>query len=182
MNEEHNGRQYVLTFSFLMLILVIADQFTKRIITFKLDLLEQKVLIKDFLSFYYCTNTGSAFSFLADKTWGIYVLSAISLIVGLIIVYVMVFAARRKMLLISTSLCLIAAGAFGNLVDRFTLKYVIDFIRFDFGSWTFPIFNFADICAVIGTIMFVLIVLFGKDRFDLFWQELTDLLRRSKNA
>lgn len=182
MNERNAGRQYVLIFTFLMMLLVIADQFFKRLISFNMELFETKVLIKDFLSFYYCTNTGSAFSLLADKAWGIYVLSGISLVVGIVIVYIMAFAARRKMFLIATALCLIAAGAFGNLVDRFTLQHVIDFIRFDFNGYTFPIFNFADICAVVGTFMFVFIVLLGKDSFDNFWGELTSIFRRREDA
>lgn len=182
MNDRYKGREYVLIYFFLMIFLIIGDQFIKRIVSFKMQLFQTKEIIKGFLSIYYCTNTGSAFSFLADKSWGIYVLSGISLVVGLVIVYLMVIAARNKMNLISLSLCLIASGAFGNLVDRFTLHHVIDFIRFDFGSYTFPIFNVADICAVIGTILFILIVIFGKDRFDDFWIEVTSVFRRQDNA
>ena len=63
-----------------------------------------------------------------------------------------------------------ASGALGNLVDRVWLKYVIDYLRFDFGTYTFPIFNFADICAVVGTILLICIIIFGSKYFESFWQ------------
>jgi signal peptidase II len=46
---------------------------------------------------------------------------------------------------------LIASGALGNLVDRFRLGYVVDFVRFhlrDGFSW--PTFNVADITITVG--------------------------------
>ena len=47
---------------------------------------------------------------------------------------------------------LVLAGAVGNFVDRVLLGYVRDFIMFDFWK-TFPIFNFADCCIVIGAVL-----------------------------
>ena len=67
---------------------------------------------------------------------------------------------------------MISAGAIGNLCDRFTLHYVIDFLRFDFGSYTFPIFNVADCYAVVGTILLILCILFDSKEFDAFWDDL----------
>ena len=159
-------------FAFMTIFLVIADQLIKRVVTFNMDLYEQINVIPGFFSIFYCVNTGSAFSFLADKSWGIYVLSAMSLIIGTIILLLMFFAVQQRMKFLACTFCLIAAGAYGNLIDRFSLKYVIDYLRFDFGTYTFPIFNFADICAVVGTIMFVLFIFFGKDAFDTYWNAL----------
>ena len=166
-------------FAFLTIFLVIADQFIKRAVIFNMQLWDQIVIIPNFFSIYYCVNTGSAFSFLADKTWGIYVLSCISLVIGTIIFLLMFLAVQNRMKLLSTSFCLIAAGAYGNLIDRFALKYVIDYLRFDFGSYTFPIFNFADICAVVGTILFVFVIFFGNNEFDNFWNALKGLFKKN---
>jgi signal peptidase II len=47
---------------------------------------------------------------------------------------------------------LIIAGAIGNFIDRIMLGYVRDFIMFDFWH-SFPIFNFADCCIVIGVVL-----------------------------
>jgi signal peptidase II len=46
----------------------------------------------------------------------------------------------------------ILAGATSNLYDRLLYSGVIDFINFHFGSWSFPIFNLADIYIVVGVI------------------------------
>lgn len=180
MNDKKTSTAAMISFfAFLTIFLVIADQFLKRVVTFKMALYDQIVVIPKFFSIYYCVNTGSAFSFLADKTWGIYVLSCISLIIGTIILLLMFFAVQNRMRLLAVTFCLIAAGAYGNLIDRFSLKYVIDFLRFDFGSYTFPIFNFADICAVVGTILFVIVIFFGKNEFDDFWNKLRGVFKRN---
>ena len=129
-----------------------------------------KPVIPGFFSLHYVRNTGSAFSLFADKDWGIYFLSGMSLVLGILIFILMLIAASRSMKLISFAFCLLASGALGNLVDRVWLKYVIDYLRFDFGTYTFPIFNFADICAVVGTILLICIIIFGTKYFESFWQ------------
>jgi len=53
--------------------------------------------------------------------------------------------------LLNLALSLIFAGAVGNLIDRVLTGSVTDFLRFDFGSYTFPIFNVADMSVVIGS-------------------------------
>ena len=45
---------------------------------------------------------------------------------------------------------LILVGAIGNLIDRLTLGYVVDFIHFVIEGWPWPVFNVADICITIG--------------------------------
>lgn len=166
-------------FAFLTILLIIADQFIKRAVTFNMDLYQQIDIIPGFFSLFYCVNTGSAFSFLADKPWGIYVLSGVSLLIGTVIFLLMFVAVHNRLMAMSVSLCLISGGAYGNLIDRFALKYVIDFLRFDFGTYTFPIFNFADICAVVGTILFVLVILLGKSEFDNFWNAVRGIFKRN---
>ena len=166
-------KQTKITSAFMfILLLVVADQISKNYVTSKLDLNGQIVVIKDFFSIHYVRNTGSAFSFLADKSWGIYVLTGISLIFGLVLLCLSVFAFLHEHNKIGLCLAMISAGAAGNLCDRFVFKYVVDFIRFDFGSYTFPIFNLADCYAVIGTILLIIYILFSSEDFDKFWNEL----------
>ena len=50
----------------------------------------------------------------------------------------------EKNLLLGTAYSLILAGAIGNLIDRFRLSYVVDFIDFYIGNSHFPAFNIAD--------------------------------------
>ena len=55
-------------------------------------------------------------------------------------------------------IAIILAGAVSNLIDRISLGYVIDFINV---PW-FSIFNFADICIVLGIIFLAKMELFGR--------------------
>ena len=49
---------------------------------------------------------------------------------------------------------LIVAGACGNLIDRVTLGYVVDFVDFYIGTWHFWAFNVADAAITVGAILF----------------------------
>ena len=156
-------------FSVLFAILVAADQYFKDLVVKQIKPVGLKVIIKDFFSLFYCENTGSAFSLFADKAWGIYFLIAVSTILGCGIFALMIVSSKNSMPLLSVAFCLLSSGAIGNLIDRARLKYVIDFLRFDFGSYTFPIFNFADICAVLGTFLLIYIIVFRSKEFEAFW-------------
>ena len=153
----------------LFAVLVAVDPIVKRVIVANVKPLGAVVVIKNFFSLYYCENTGSAFSLFADKPWGIYFLSGISLVLGIGIFVLMLLSSKQGMRLISLAFCLLSSGAIGNLVDRFMFRYVVDYLRFDFGSYTFPIFNFADICAVLGTFLLIFIIIFKSKYFEDFW-------------
>ncbi len=49
-------------------------------------------------------------------------------------------------------------GAFSNIIDRVMYGAVVDFILFSFGDWSWPIFNIADACIVIGIFSLVFIL------------------------
>lgn len=64
-----------------------------------------------------------------------------------------VFRGRR---LYDLAIGLVLAGAVGNLIDRIHPPFkVMDFLHFRFGSWSYPIFNIADIYIVIGVVLFM---------------------------
>ena len=166
-------------FSFLVILLVTVDQFLKKIVVTELEYFGKKTVIENFFSINYVRNPGSAFSLFADKPWGIYFLSGVSIVLGVLIFIVMIISSSRGMKLLSLAFCLLSSGAFGNLIDRLRFGYVVDFLRFDFGSYTFPIFNFADICAVLGTILLICIIIFASKYFEQFWDYL--FAKRKKN-
>ncbi len=167
--KKKTDLELCLFFIFLFILLVTVDQFLKKLIDTEMDYYGQKVIIPDFFSLYYVRNTGSAFSLFADKPWGIYFLSGVSILLGVVIFIFMIKSSVRGFKLISLAFCLLTSGAVGNLIDRIAFKYVIDFLRFDFGSYTFPIFNFADICAVLGTILLICVIIFDSKTFEMFW-------------
>ena len=51
---------------------------------------------------------------------------------------------------------LILGGALGNMIDRLTSGYVVDFILFHYGSWYFPAFNLADAALTCGATLWIL--------------------------
>lgn len=154
--------EYTIIYFFMMIFLVIADQLVKRYIDFSMEYQSTVPVIDGFFSLHYVRNTGSAFSFLADKPWGITVLSVISGVLGLMVIVLMVIACIKHLKLLGFAFSLIAAGAFGNLIDRVWLKYVIDYLRFDFGSYTFPIFNVADIYVTLSCIVIAVLLIFNE--------------------
>ena len=166
------GYEVCVLYAFLAIILITADQLFKLMTVNEIKPYGQVTIIENFFSLHYAENTGSAFSMFADKPWGIYFLSGVSLVLGLVIMILMFIAARRSMYMISLAFCLLFSGVVGNLIDRVRLRYVVDYMRFDFGTYTFPIFNFADICAVIGTILLIFIIIFKSRYFEKFWNVL----------
>jgi signal peptidase II len=55
----------------------------------------------------------------------------------------------------SVAYCLILAGAIGNLIDRFILGYVVDFLDFHFKGHHFPAFNIADSSITIAAFLLI---------------------------
>ena len=93
-------------------------------------------------------NSGAAFGIFSKSTTFLIAISVI-IVICMVLVDLML---KIKSKTYTIGFGLIMAGAIGNFVDRIMLGYVRDFIMFDFWH-TFPIFNFADCCIVIGTIL-----------------------------
>ena len=55
-------------------------------------------------------------------------------------------------------LILIVAGGIGNIIDRFLLGHVRDFIYFELID--FPVFNIADSCLTIGCVLVIIYVIY----------------------
>lgn len=116
-------------------------------------------------------NTGAAWSFLADRTWGIYILTACSLVASLILIAYFYSYRRQLQSLVRAALILLIAGSIGNLIDRLYLNKVIDFVDFHIGTWHFPTFNLADSYLTIGIILCLLLSLQGRLYLPLFNNE-----------
>lgn len=140
-----------------ILILVSIDQLSKYLI-----LEGNGIFINDFFSIEISKNTGMAFGFNSGN------FSNILLSIFVIIIVINFMKKQSELIDFKTniSLCLILAGAFGNLIDRFVRGGIIDFIRI----YKFPIFNIADIFIVSGWILVVmfLIIFSGKNRGEIF--------------
>jgi len=104
----------------------------------------------------YTQNTGGAFGMWAGETVSIALLLISTIALGFIAWY---YWQHREHLPVRVALSLIAAGAVGNFVDRIRLRYVVDFIDVDLGSYQWPYFNIADTLICVGAGLLVLLML-----------------------
>jgi len=139
---------------FVAALLVGVDRYTKYLVLEGLKSKPDAVILKGILNFTYCVNDGAAFSVLKGKIPFLIVITSLFIIA--IIILLLMGKVKDKFLI--WSLALICAGGVGNLIDRILQGYVVDFIKVTFIN--FPIFNFADICAVTGTFMFMFYIFF----------------------
>ena len=129
------------------------DILTKNYIQNKIMYSDQ-VEITSFLSFVHFQNPGAAFSFLSDQGgWQRYFLIVISLLAVIYIPWLI--NQYKKNMLIVIGLLLILGGAIGNLYDRISYGYVIDFIYFHIAEFYWPAFNVADSAISIGVLLFL---------------------------
>ncbi len=147
-------------FAFLLLSLIAIDQITKYHFSHTLEMYETKPVIKDFFYFTYTINTGAAWSFLADVSWG-QIFFKILTIFALIVFSILYFYCLKKgRKWLKVGLIFLISGTLGNFIDRLSINGVIDFIGFTFGEYNFPIFNLADAFLVVGVIMLIVQFLF----------------------
>jgi signal peptidase II len=106
------------------------------------------VILKDIFSFSYLENRGAAFGIFQNKQ------SILAIVTFFVLSFVIYYLIRYKpkSMILRISLSLIICGAIGNLFDRVTKRYVVDFILFHYKDvYYFPTFNVADMMVVIGT-------------------------------
>lgn len=141
-------------------LIIILDQVTKFAAKTKLKPVYNVDLIQGYFSLSYVENRGAAFGIFRGNM--LLLIGVTSLVTLFIIFYIIKYKNINKYFRLS--LILIAAGAIGNLIDRITLGYVVDFFHFyirDIFDW--PVFNIADISVVCGTILLALNIIFVKE-------------------
>lgn len=135
------------------LIVVALDQYTKALAVAKLKT-QTVPILENIFHLTYVENTGAAFGMFKNaNTVFIVVISII--ITGILIA---LFKMKLNSKLIKISVALILGGAVGNLMDRISRGFVVDFL--DFRLINFPVFNIADSCIVVGAILICIFVIF----------------------
>ncbi len=100
-------------------------------------------------------NTGAAFSFLHGAGgWQRWFFTGIALVVSVFILG-WLRRLRREQWGLAFALSLILGGALGNLWDRLTLGYVVDFIEVYYRDWYWPAFNLADSAIFLGAVILI---------------------------
>lgn len=146
-----------LTWLWLSLLLIAADQISKHWFVANFNLYEQMVVIPDMFSWTLAYNRGAAFSFLANEAgWQRWFFAIIALAVSAVLV-VWLKRLKTNETWLAIALALVLGGAIGNLYDRVVLGYVVDFILVHWkNQWYFPAFNIADSAITVGAVMLAL--------------------------
>jgi len=126
------------------LIVIFIDQITKFLIKTNFQLNQSLPLIKNIFHLTYIRNFGAGFGILQQQKWLLILISII--VIGFIFYYF--DRIKNEELLLQVLVGFVLGGTIGNLIDRITYGFVIDFL--DFRIW--PIFNFADSFVTIGVI------------------------------
>ena len=148
-------RASVIVFYALALVLLVLDLWTKALATAHLNYAEP-VVLTGFFNLTLLHNTGAAFSFLSTAGgWQHWLFGGIASIISAVLV-VWIYRAPATALLLKFSLALILAGALGNLWDRVTLGYVVDFIQWHYKDYYWPAFNIADAAISVGAAAMVI--------------------------
>ena len=141
-------------YSAMILAVIGIDQLTKMLAVKFLEPIETQPIIKNVLHLTYAENKGAAFGILADHRWVFMTVSTVAILLLLFALY-SGFLGEGK--LYASAVALIVGGGIGNMIDRISLGYVVDFI--DFRLIDFAIFNGADSAVCIGAGLLVLAVL-----------------------
>lgn len=142
-----------MAFSLTLVVVVLTDQLTKRLIMENLSLYETINIIPGFFNLTYIHNPGAAFGLFAGngEGWRLWFFAVVTLTALIVIIFLYRYY-RDKGFFYVFCLGLIGGGAVGNLIDRFRFGSVVDFLDFYIGSHHWPAFNLADsaICLGIG--------------------------------
>lgn len=140
---------------------LVLDQLTKIWVVSGMDVSQSIPVIRNVLHMTYVQNRGMAFG-LFENNRMLFMIPTVILIGAVILAIVKL---GRKNKLLDTSLGLILGGGIGNMIDRVSRGFVVDFVdfcAFDFWQW---VFNVADAAVVVGTVLFMIAMITDKNLF-----------------
>ena len=147
-----------MNYFFLAAVVIVLDQLSKLWVLRSFQLYESREVIPGFFNFVSVTNTGAAFSMLADvqAPWRHYFFLGVggAAVVGLTVGY---FMLRKENHWYGPAFACIAGGALGNLIDRVRHGAVVDFLDVYVGKYHWPAFNVADSAICLGAFIFIVI-------------------------
>lgn len=136
---------------------IVLDQLTKALVLEKFRLGETVSVILNYFNITYVQNKGAAFGMLAQANPAFrvpfFVIVPLAALFSIGYIFRKIPDQDRKL---AVALSLVIGGAIGNLIDRITLGYVVDFLDFHWQwGYHFPAFNIADsaICVGVGLVI-----------------------------
>jgi signal peptidase II len=136
---------------------VVFDQATKALVRSRLPLHDSVTVIPGFFDLTHVRNTGAAFGMLNSLEFAykpiVMVLVALIALVA-VGTYAMTLPPAQR--IARYGLALILGGAIGNLIDRATMGYVVDFVDVYWRGLHFWAFNVADSAITVGVVLMLL--------------------------
>lgn len=125
---------------------ILIDRLTK---AYALSSCMQECKIASFLSFFVTFNRGISFGMLHSTE------DTFFMVLSLVVIGITLFLAAYAYARVHRGFAvfgetMVIAGSISNIIDRIFYGSVVDFIMFHGGNFTFPVFNIADMCIVIG--------------------------------
>ncbi len=139
------------------------DQWTKGLAVAHLKDRAPAVVWKGVFEFYYSENRGAAFGMMQEKQLFFFLIAL--LVLGAVAYLMWKMPVERKYMPLALCLMMVCAGAVGNMIDRVSQGYVVDFLYFKLIN--FPIFNVADCYVTIAAASLVLLIMFHYKDEDL---------------
>lgn len=136
-------------------VLVSLDQIIKLLVIKYLEPIGSLPLIDGFIQLNYAENTGAAFGSFSGYTWILSVFTLVVIVAGL----VYILRGKVKFGVEYVCITLILAGGLGNLIDRISRGFVVDYIEPLFID--FAIFNFADILVTCSAVVLIIWMIYG---------------------
>lgn len=149
---------------FVSILLIAFDQWTKYLATTKLKGKEAFDVIEGVFQFHYHENNGSAFGMFGGKT--IFLLVFTTIVLAVILYIYLKLPMEKRFLPLRLITMFLIAGAIGNMIDRYTYHYVVDFLYFELID--FPIFNVADCYITVSAfvLLFLSFFYYKEEDFD----------------
>lgn len=137
---------------------VIIDQLTKLAILNSFQPGEIRTIIDGLFNLTLTFNRGAAFGLWSGLSGGWReVVLGLTILLALGVVGFLLTRPYYRRSLAQSALALILGGAIGNVIDRFRLGAVVDFLDFYIGTSHWPAFNVADSAICIGVGLLILL-------------------------
>lgn len=147
-------------------LVIVLDQVSKILISHHMSLF-QSIRLTSFFELTLLHNTGAAWSFLSQASgWQRWFFIGLGLVVSAGIMIWLRRLPRARHRLFGFGLALVLGGALGNVIDRVTYGYVIDFLDFFYRNHHWPPFNLADSSICVGAALVIIDTFIAGRRVD----------------
>lgn len=155
-------REYRLRLLLLALVVLAADQVSKRVVASALALGETQRIVPGFFNLVHLHNRGAAFGLLSEMISPLGTILLVAFSVAALTVVFLLLWQQPSGRTTGTALAFILGGALGNLLDRLRAGHVVDFLDFHVAGYHWPAFNLADSAIVVGAAVIIYQLLRGR--------------------